>query len=325
MIDASPVLRLDEVTLSAGTRRLVSGVSLSLQRGRTLAVVGESGCGKSLTAMSVIGLLPPGVTRTGGRIWLDGVDLVSLSQKQMRTLRGEQIGFIFQEPLAALDPLATVGAQFVEALRAHRKMARREAEQVALKMLESVGVNEPARRLRQYPFELSGGMAQRVTIAITLALEPAVLIADEPTTALDVTVQAQILDLMATVQDEHGTAIMLITHDMGVVSEVADNVAVMYAGSVVETGQVDRVLQSPRHPYTRLLLESVIGDDSVPKTPLPTIEGGVPHDGAAARGCAFRDRCPRAIARCADEAPRLASVPGGGSVACWSAETDAAA
>jgi peptide/nickel transport system ATP-binding protein len=325
MTDPAPALRLENVALAAGSRPLVSGVSLSLPKGRTLAVVGESGCGKSLTAMSVIGLLPPGVTRAGGRIWLDGVDLASLSEREMRALRGERIGFIFQEPVAALDPLATVGAQFVEAVRAHRKVSRREAEAMALKMLESVGVNEPARRLRQYPFELSGGMSQRVTIAMALALEPAVLVADEPTTALDVTVQAQILDLMATIQQQHGTAILLITHDMGVVSEVADTVAVMYAGAVVETGDVERVLERPAHPYTRLLLESVIGEDAVPKTPLPTIEGAVPRAGAGERGCAFRARCPLAIGRCAEEAPVLADVAGGGSVACWRAGAHAAA
>jgi peptide/nickel transport system ATP-binding protein len=296
---------------------VVDGVTFDLGRSEILALVGESGCGKSLTALAIMRLLPPAARHVGGRVLLEGRDLLALPEAEMQRIRGARVSMVFQEPASSLDPLMMVGDQLVEALRAHRSLRRAEARAEALAMLQAVGIAEPERRLRQYPFELSGGMCQRVMIATALAGRPAVLLADEPTTALDVTIQAQILRLIKDVRAQTGTAVVLITHDMGVVADMADRVLVMYAGRLVEAGPVEPLFASPRHPYTWLLLRSVPRLDDEPKTPLPVIEGTVPGAGAWPPGCRFAPRCPLATARCREVEPELGSIGAGRAVACW--------
>jgi oligopeptide/dipeptide ABC transporter ATP-binding protein len=281
-----------------------------------LALVGESGCGKSMTALALLGLLPAAARLEGGRIGFEGRDLARLPERELRALRGNRISVIFQDPSGSLDPLMTVGAQLAEGLRAHRRMGREEAHERSLAMLRAVGISEPERRLAQYPFELSGGMCQRVMIAIALAAEPAVLLADEPTTALDVTIQAQILDLMKALRRERGTSILLITHDMGVVADMADRVAVMYAGRIVESGPADAIFADPRHPYTRLLLRSVPRLDDAPKAAMTVIPGSVPAQGEWPPGCRFAPRCPLAEPACVARDPRVEELGGGRRVAC---------
>ena len=237
-------LDVRDLAVEIGRRRVVDGVSFALALGETLALVGESGCGKSLTALALLGLLPEAARLAGGAALLDGIDLTRLDERAMRKVRGNRAAIVFQDPIGSLDPLMTVGDQLIEGLRAHRPLTREAAREAALAMLKAVGIAEAERRLEQHPFELSGGMCQRVMIAIALGARPAVLIADEPTTALDVTIQAQILDLMKTLRREHGTAILLITHDMGVVADMADRIAVMYAGRIVESGPVERIRPS---------------------------------------------------------------------------------
>jgi peptide/nickel transport system ATP-binding protein len=260
-------------------------------------------------------LLPQAVTRLRGRVRLGAEELYALPEHRVRRLRGRRISMIFQEPLAALDPLSTVGAQVTEATGLRGATARR----VVLDMLAEVGISDPARRIRHYPFELSGGMAQRVMIATALIARPAVLIADEPTTALDVTIQAQILELLRRLAAERGTAIVLITHDMGVVADIADRVAVMYAGRIAETGSTDRVFAAPRHPYTSLLLAALPRLTDVPKSALAVIPGQVPPPGQFPDACRFADRCPLASGRCRAEEPPLRDL-GGRLSACWHAE-----
>ena len=271
-----------------------------------LALVGESGCGKSLTAQAAMRLLPPAVTQVRGQVELAGEDLCALPEGLLRRLRGRQISMIFQEPLAALDPLATVGSAGGGGHGAARRGFARAAVQA---MLADVGISDPARRAGQYPFELSGGMAQRVMIATALIARPAVLIADEPTTALDVTIQAQILELLRRLAADRGTAVLLITHDMGVVADAADRVAVMYAGRIAEIGRAEAVFTSPRHPYTALLLAALPRLTDQPKSVLAVIEGQVPPPGQFPPGCRFAGRCPLAVERCRAEAPPLR--PGG--------------
>jgi peptide/nickel transport system ATP-binding protein len=299
---------------------ILSGVSFAVEPGRTLAIVGESGCGKSMTALAVMGLLPEGAMITAGSIRLDGSDLTELPERDMQDIRGNRISMIFQEPAAALDPLMPVGAQIVEALTAHGKSDRRAAMGEALALLERVGIPEAGKRLTQYPFELSGGMCQRIMIATALACRPAVLIADEPTTALDVTIQAQILRLIGALGEELQTAIVLITHDLGVVAEMADDVAVMYGGCVVEQGDVRDIFARPAHPYTQALLRSIPRLDGVPKAELDVIDGMVPDARHWPSGCRFHPRCPRSIALCASERPALQdTTQPGHRVACWRA------
>jgi peptide/nickel transport system ATP-binding protein len=292
-------------------------VSFSVAAGEVVALVGESGCGKSLTALALLGLLPDAAQVTRGRILLEEADLVALPERDMRRLRGRQISIIFQEATASLDPLATVGAQIAEAYALHHRVSRTEARSKAKDMLVAVGISDPGRRLDQYPFELSGGLCQRIMIAIALICGPRVLVADEPTTALDVTTQSQILDLMKRLAAERGTGIALITHDMGVVADIADRVAVMYAGQIAEIAPVDALFARPCHPYTALLLAAVPRLDLKPKQLLATIEGQVPAAGEFGDGCRFADRCPIAEDRCRAEAPPLVELEQRRRAACW--------
>ncbi|MBK7581504.1 MAG: ABC transporter ATP-binding protein [Myxococcales bacterium] len=317
-----------------GALYAVDDVSFTVRQGKTLAVVGESGCGKSVTALSIMQLVPspPGAIEAG-KIEFQGRDLVALSDKDMRKIRGDQISMIFQEPMTSLNPVYSIGSQIVEAIRIHRKLSRGAARARALEMLRLVGIPSPEERIDSYPHQLSGGMRQRVMIAMALSCEPALLIADEPTTALDVTIQAQILDLLRRLQEELGMSILFITHDLGVVAEFASDVVVMYAGRVVESGSVEDIFQRPLHPYTRGLLASVPPMDSSrdngrPRR-LPTIEGVVPDLAALPKGCRFADRCgllaekPEASARCTEEEPEVSPRRGGRTVRCHFAEADA--
>ena len=314
---ANPLLAVDGLTISIGQANVVDDVSFSVAPGKVMALVGESGCGKSITSYAMLGLLPPVASRTSGRIMLEDTDLAGLSDRQFRKARGKDISIIFQEPSASLDPLTTVGAQIAEAYRVHHGVSKAEAYEKARQMLVDVGIPDPVRRLDQYPFELSGGMCQRIMISIALICGPRVLVADEPTTALDVTIQAQILDLMKKLVAERGTAIVLITHDMGVVADIADEVAVMYAGRIAEIAPVHALFREPKHPYTALLLASVPKLDDAPKADLATIEGTVPSSAEFGIGCRFADRCPLASETCRNSAPPLTDCGEGHRSACW--------
>ena len=308
----------------AAERPLIDGVSFSVREGETLGVVGESGCGKSLTALALMGLLPtPPLALAGGTARLDGVDLLALDQGGMSRVRGDRMAMIFQEPMTSLNPALRIGEQIAEAVRRHRGAGRSEARARAVEMLHRVGVPAPERRADEHPHQLSGGMRQRAMIAMALANDPALLIADEPTTALDVTIQAQILDLMRALRDETGAALILITHDLGVVAEMADRVAVMYAGRIVEIGTAAAVFDDPQHPYTigLMLAAPSLGERT---GRLATIPGAVPSPEAMPRGCRFAPRCPFAVARCAEDPP-LAPLSPGHWAACWRAPLEAAA
>jgi oligopeptide/dipeptide ABC transporter ATP-binding protein len=301
----------------SGPREVLSGISLAIAPGEILGLVGESGSGKSVTALAIMRLLGEQGRATSGRITLDGTDLLSVSPDAMRAIRGRDIGMIFQEPMTSLNPLLRIGFQIAETLHAHTSLARQAARTKVIELLTAVGIPEPAARADAYPHQLSGGMRQRAMIAMAMACAPRLLIADEPTTALDVTIQAQILALMRRLRDERGTAILLITHDMGVIARMADRVAVMYAGEIVESAPSRDLLTHPAHPYTRLLLAAM------PSTRrrvarLPVIAGQMPPPGSIAQGCRFRARCPIAIPRCSEEAPALAPHRTG-TVRCWRA------
>jgi peptide/nickel transport system ATP-binding protein len=316
MSGEAPLLVVDDLTVEIGRNTVVDGVSFTMQPGEILAVVGESGCGKSLTAFALLRILPAAAQLARGRILLDGVDLASLSEGAMRKVRGNRISIIFQEPTASLDPLSTVGSQIAEAVAVHRSVDASEARRLAREMLVSVGISDPDRRMQQHPFELSGGMCQRIMIAIALICGPALLVADEPTTALDVTIQAQILDLMKELVARRGTSVLLITHDMGVVAETADRVVVMYGGRVAEIAPAEELFRAPRHPYTALLLASVPRPDVPPKALLATIEGSVPAAADLDAGCRFRQRCPLASTRC-EKMPPLFELGHDHRAACW--------
>ncbi len=300
-----------------GPIRAVDGVDLSIEAGRTLGVVGESGSGKSVTALSVLRLVdPPGHSAPESRILFDGRDLAQLDEKAMERVRGASISMIFQEPMTSLNPAYTVGDQIMEVLRRHRGMSKAEAREHTIEMLRRVRIPSPEQRVDDYPHKLSGGMRQRVMIAMALACNPKLLIADEPTTALDVTIQAQILDLMRKLRDETGTAIMLITHDLGVIAELARTVVVMYAGRIVEKVAVGDLFADPQHPYTVGLLGS-IPKLAADEPRLATIEGAVPNPTALPPGCKFHPRCPFAVERCRREEPPLLEVKPGHLAACW--------
>ncbi|MEE9250318.1 MAG: ABC transporter ATP-binding protein [Alphaproteobacteria bacterium] len=299
--------------------RAVDGVSFSLRRGRTLGIVGESGAGKSVTALTIMGLVPQPPGRiVGGEIRFEDTDLLRLGQREMRELRGDEISMIFQEPMTSLNPAFTVGNQIVEGIIRHRGMTRRAARAHAIDMLHRVRIPSPEERLDQYPHQLSGGMRQRAMIAMALACDPKLLIADEPTTALDVTIQAQILDLMRILREETGTSIILITHDLGVVAEIADDVIVMYAGKVVECADVETLFSDPQHPYTLGLLSSIPQLDQDQKR-LPVIDGTVPNPAEMPSGCRFHPRCPFADEQCRSSEPPLRETEVGHTVACWKA------
>ena len=326
------LLKVENLQVEFRTRRgaalVLNGVDFELHAGETLCVVGESGCGKSMTALALLGLIPmpPGRVKEG-RILFQGEDLLKASQARLREVRGNRISMIFQEPMTSLNPVFTVGDQIAESLRLHRGLDKQAARDSAIDMLRQVGIPAPERRVDEYPHQLSGGMRQRVMIAIALACQPDVLIADEPTTALDVTVQAQIFDLLRELQRDKGTAIVLITHDMGAVAEMADRVIVMYAGRVIEQGTTDQVIGDPQHPYTRGLIACLpeLGSSQLgARVELQEIAGVVPSIWELGSGCAFRERCPHAHDRC-DQLPPLFSAHGSRhAAACWLLEAPAA-
>jgi oligopeptide/dipeptide ABC transporter ATP-binding protein len=302
-----------------GEVRAVDGVDFRLERGRTLGIVGESGCGKSVTALSIMGLVPQPPGRiAAGEVLFEGEDLLKSAPQRLRDLRGDKLAMIFQEPMTSLNPAFTVGDQISEAILRHRKVTPAEARSQAIEMLRRVRIPSPERRALDYPHQLSGGMRQRVMIAMALACNPQLLIADEPTTALDVTIQAQILDLMRTLRAELGTAIILITHDLGVVAELADEVLVMYAGKVIERCAAENLFAEPQHPYTVGLLGS-IPRLHLEQERLSAIEGFVPDASALPAGCRFHPRCPFVVDRCREEVPPLAEVATGHYAACWRA------
>lgn len=303
----------------SGTVRAVNGVGFSVRKGRTLALLGESGCGKSMTALSIAGLLDPTAEVTGGSVKVSGTDVLRLGQAGRRKLAGPVLSIVFQDALTALNPVQPVGRQLAEPFRIHRGLSRRDAREKAVELMTRVGIPEPRLRARAYPHQFSGGMRQRLLIAMAVALDPDVLIADEPTTALDVTVQAQIMRLLRDLQTERDMALVLITHDLAVVAQRADDVVVMYAGNVVETGPVAEVFSRPRHPYTKGLLDSV-PEHAVRGRPLPAVPGSPPELSAVPSGCVFQARCPLAGERCAEERPRLMSVGAARSAACHFSE-----
>jgi oligopeptide transport system ATP-binding protein len=300
-----------------GVVRAVEGISFHLQEGETLGLVGESGCGKSVSALSLMRLVPPPGRTVGGQVLFGERDLLRLSESEMRQVRGNRIAMIFQEPMTSLNPVLTVERQLTEALELHLKMARRAARRRAAELLQIVGIPDAARRVKDYPHQFSGGMRQRVMIAMALSCNPRVLIADEPTTALDVTIQAQILELIKRLSAERGTAVVLITHNLGVIARYADRVHVMYAGKIVETGSSADIYSTPRHPYTMGLLSSVPRLDLPKKERLTSIPGVPPDPANLPAGCAFRSRCRYAVGRCAQETPPLLPVGPEHTAACW--------
>ena len=324
-----PLLSIENLVVEFGTPRhrfpAVNGIDLTLEKGRTLGLVGESGCGKSVTSLAVMRLVPqPPGHYAGGRIMFEGRDLLSLPEAEMRKLRGGRIGMVFQEPMTSLNPVYTLGVQLREMLQAHSDLSDRAARDRAIELLDMVGLPSPAKRIDDYPHQLSGGQRQRVMIAMALANDPVLLIADEPTTALDVTVQAQILELLQSLQERTGTAILLITHDLGVVAETCDEVAVMYGGLVVERAPTHALFADPQHPYTIGLMAAVPRLDA-PADRLATIPGSVPPPWANRMGCRFASRCPLAIDICRAEQPPLAPIGADHGVACWRAPIEEAA
>jgi oligopeptide/dipeptide ABC transporter ATP-binding protein len=302
-----------------GIARAVDGIDLHINPGEVLGVVGESGCGKSVMAMSILRLLPcPPAFFAGGEILFKGKDLLKITSDEIRRIRGDQISMIFQEPMSALNPVYTVGNQLMEIFVTHRNLGRSDALKSSIDMLAKVGVPAPERRVKEYPYQLSGGMRQRVMIAMALACRPALLIADEPTTALDVSIQAQILELMIELKEEFGMAILLITHDLGVVAEVTQRVAVMYTGRVMEEASTLELFEEPLHPYTRGLMASIPrADISFEEDTLAEIQGTVPSLLELPGGCHFEPRCPESLDICRDAAPVLEEVRPGHRVACW--------
>jgi oligopeptide/dipeptide ABC transporter ATP-binding protein len=303
---------------SDGVLKAVDGVSFSIARGHTLGVVGESGCGKSVTALSILRLIPspPGKIE-GGQILYGGRDLLGIPEREMRSIRGNKISMIFQEPMTSLNPVFTVGDQIAEVFQVHRNLKKRAARSEAVRMLELVRMPSPAQRAREYPHQMSGGMRQRVMIAMALACNPDLLIADEPTTALDVTVQAQILTLMDELKQESRSSVMMITHDLGVIAEISEDVIIMYAGQVVEYAKVGSIFANPLHPYTHGLLRSIPRiDDIKRKKKLYSIEGNVPDPGSHPAGCRFHPRCPYMTKECVEEVPRLREAYAGHVVRC---------
>jgi oligopeptide/dipeptide ABC transporter ATP-binding protein len=323
--EALPLLQAEGLSIAVPTAQgpalAVRGASFCLEAGQTLGLVGESGCGKSLTALSLMGLLPPGARLAGGSIRFDGRELAGLDEPAWEGLRGRELAMVFQDPAACLNPVMRIGEQVAEALRLHQGLAKAAAWDKAVGLLGQVGIPEPKLRASQYPHQFSGGMRQRAMIAMALSCQPRLLIADEPTTALDVTVQAQILDLLKQLQKELGLAILLITHDLGIVARAADRLAVMYAGRVVEQGRVREVLRAPAHPYTQALLDCLPGLGR----PLRALQGQVPELWDMPRGCAFAPRCSRAGADCLAQDPPAQELALGRQAACLHLEAGHAA
>jgi oligopeptide/dipeptide ABC transporter ATP-binding protein len=300
-----------------GELRAIDGVSFEIREGKTLGLVGESGCGKSVTSLSIMRLIPsPPGKIVGGEIHYRDLNLLTLNNEEMRKIRGKEISMIFQEPMTSLNPVFTVGNQIGEAIRLHKGLGKKEARQKTIEMLRLVKIADPESRVDSYPHQLSGGMRQRVMIAMALSCDPSLLIADEPTTALDVTIQAQILELMKELQQQIGMALLLITHDLGVVAEQADDVAIMYAGKIVECASARTIFTRPLHPYTVGLLNSLPGAGGAKKTRLDAIPGVVPSPLNLPSGCRFRDRCPKAAGICAESEPDLVMKEPGHPVAC---------
>ncbi|MFC3958805.1 ABC transporter ATP-binding protein [Halovivax cerinus] len=301
------LLQIEDLDVTFRTKRgdveAVNGIDLHVDAGEILCLVGESGSGKSVTAQSIIDLVPQPPGEISGRVWYKGQDLRTVNSAELRRVRADEVGFIFQDPMSSLNPVHTVGRQIVEAIRAQNDVSKSDARERAIELMERVGISDAGSRFGDYPFEFSGGMRQRVMIAIALANEPDLLIADEPTTALDVTIQAQVLELVRELRDELDMAVIWITHDFGVVAEIADHVAVMYAGNVVETADVYEVFDDPKHPYTRGLLESIPGSAAEQGRRLTPVEGEPPDLTALEPACRFRDRCPDAMPRCEDGMP----------------------
>jgi peptide/nickel transport system ATP-binding protein len=329
----SPILSVRDLKtyfrLDDGLVRAVDGVSFDVHAGRTLGIVGESGCGKSITARSILGIVDRPGRIEAGEVWLrrdlaDGssfrTDLAKLPPEgtEMRAVRGKEIALVFQEPMASFSHYYTVGNQIIESIRLHTPASRKEARERAIELLRMVGVPRPERRIDEYPFQLSGGLRQRVMVAMALACDPRVLIADEPTTALDVTTQAQVLDLLREIQAQRGLAVILITHDMGVIAEMADDVVVMYLGRGVEKGPVDDIFHAPKHPYTQALLRSIPSIMATPRTKLATISGSIPHPFGRPPGCPFHPRCREALAGvCAIAEPVPLALGEGREVSCF--------
>jgi oligopeptide/dipeptide ABC transporter ATP-binding protein len=304
--------------VSSGEIHALRGVSFHVNSGETLAVVGESGCGKSVTAQAIMGMIPSPHGRVKeGRILFKGQDLTKFNKKEFRNIRGSEIGMVFQDPMTSLNPTMKVGSQIDEVLIKNQKLSKKEAKQKTIELLKLVGISDASSRYSQYPHEFSGGMRQRVVIAIALACNPELIIADEPTTALDVTIQAQILELLKKLQKERNTSIMLITHDLGVVAEVADRVAIMYAGVVVESGRVEEIFEKPKHPYTWGLLNSVPKLESSEKERLIPIEGSPPDLFAPPKGCPFAERCPFTMEVCLEHMPGKEVLSENHQARCW--------
>ncbi|EFV76336.1 MULTISPECIES: ABC transporter ATP-binding protein [Cytobacillus] len=294
----------------------VNGVSFTVKKGETIGIVGESGCGKSVTSLSILQLVSKPGRIVGGQILLNGTDLTKNSNKQMRKIRGNKISMIFQEPLTSLNPVFSIGRQISESIRLHQKIDRRKAKELAIDMLSKVGISNGDNLYNSFPHQLSGGMRQRVMIAMALSCRPQLLIADEPTTALDVTIQAQILKLMKNLREEYNTSIIMITHDLGVVAEMADRVIVMYAGQIVEQNNVFELFKNPKHPYTQGLLNSTPKIHQL-KDQLESIEGNVPTPSNLPKGCKFHPRCPFSMEKCSQQDPPLLQVNAESSVRCW--------
>jgi peptide/nickel transport system ATP-binding protein len=295
---------------------LVKDIHFTVKKGETVGIVGESGCGKSITSLSIIGLLPTNATISKGSIRLNGEDLTKLSKKEMRKVRGKDISMIFQEPMSSLNPVYTVGTQIIEMIRAHNKFSRAESKKLAITLLELVGIPRANEMIDEYPHQLSGGMRQRVMIAMAMSCSPQLLIADEPTTALDVTIQAQILELMKDLQKKRDMSIIMITHDLGVVAEVCDRVVVMYAGQVVEEANVVELFENPQHPYTMGLLASMPNMEEEVEF-LKSIPGTVPRPDMMPKGCRFADRCPNVYSKCLAEEPALIATTNNTKCRCW--------
>lgn len=309
------VLEVRDLEVSFGSTKILRGVTFDLEEGQTLGVVGESGCGKSMTGFAVMGMLQAPGRITAGSIKLEGREIVGLKERELREIRGEQIGLVMQDPFTSLNPMMRIGDQIGEALRLHQGMNKSQAWSRAIEMLEMVGVPAPADSARKYPHQMSGGQRQRVVIAMAFACKPKVLIADEPTTALDVTLQAQILRLLRELQEQEGTAVMLISHDIGAIASISQRIAVFYAGRIVETGPAEKVLRHAAMPYTRALLNAL---PQVGKTRLEAIGGLPPDFSALPQGCPFRPRCPLAVEKCLEE-PNLLPVEANHVAACWRA------